>query len=132
MNYSQVLAAFQAQIKDTEGNRYIATRKGWNGANQFIGFCTQWNGNLLVDSPDFEILPFTYIKSAQNKLVPWVPSQTDQMAEDWEISIVPATGHDALPEGDTVATDETPSANDGEPQPDPRSINQPSLGEDDE
>lgn len=107
MNYAQVLMAFNAQVNDVDGNKYIAHREGWNGADQFIGLCTSWNGNLLTTSAEFEILPFTYIKTTQNKLVPWVPSQTDQLAEDWVINVVPATSHSAMPEEDIVPANDS-------------------------
>lgn len=105
MNYAQVLMAFNNQLKNPNGDRYIASREGWNGADQYIGLCTSWNGNLLASSTDFEMVPFTYIKTTQNKFVPWVPSQTDQLAEDWIINVVPAIGGSTAIDEDTDGED---------------------------
>lgn len=88
MMYSDVLKAFQNK-PENPNDRVIAFREGWNGANQYIGMCTSWNGDVIVDSQDFKMVPFLYIKTTQNLVVPWVPSQTDNLAADWEIQIVP-------------------------------------------
>jgi hypothetical protein len=56
----------------------MVTRAGWNGANQ----------RLSIQKPD-ELsrmsLPYIFIRTVQGELVPWVASQTDILAEDWEI-----------------------------------------------
>ena len=39
-----------------------------------------WSGQ-----DNFEHLPFILMKTADNKLVPWLASQTDILAEDWQI-----------------------------------------------
>lgn len=130
MNYAQVLSAFLAQLKNIDGDKYVAHRQGWNGANQFIGLCTKWNGNMLTTGPDFEIMPFTYIKSAQEKLVPWVPSQTDQLAEDWVINVVPNDAHSEIKDDQDSTSDEKPSDQIMPDGPDISSTeNQSSLGD---
>ena len=53
------------------------TRKGWNAKNQY----------LELQYPDIDskmTLPYIYIKTAQDGLVPWFASQTDILADDWE------------------------------------------------
>lgn len=32
-----------------------------------------------------EVLPYITMKTADNKIVPWLASQTDLLAEDWEV-----------------------------------------------
>ena len=53
------------------------TRRGWNGKGQF----------LELQRPDVNSkmnLPYIYITTVQGKLVPWIASQTDVLAYDWE------------------------------------------------
>jgi len=53
-------------------------REGWNGKDQ----------NLTLQVPDANSkmsLPYVYIKTVQGKLVPWLCSQTDLLAEDWKL-----------------------------------------------
>lgn len=54
------------------------TRKGWNGKGQF----------LHLQRPDAHskmTLPYIYITTVQGDRVPWLASQTDLLAEDWEV-----------------------------------------------
>jgi hypothetical protein len=54
-------------------------RKGWNGKNMYI----------MPQFPDKNskmTLPYIYMKTVQNDLVPWVASHTDLFATDWEIT----------------------------------------------
>lgn len=53
-------------------------RRGWNGKGMWL--------NLQVpDEHSKMTLPYIYMKTADNNLVPWLASQTDMLAEDWEI-----------------------------------------------
>ena len=55
-------------------------RSGWNGAGQFLE---------LEDAPDENskmTLPYIFITTVQGDRVPWLASQTDMLAEDWEIA----------------------------------------------
>lgn len=52
------------------------TRAGWNGKNMF----------LKLQTPDINSkmsLPYVYMRTVQNDLVPWLCSQTDLLADDW-------------------------------------------------
>lgn len=62
-------------------------RKGWNGKNMWL---------ILVDKDEYEIEAYKYfnandrigfiaMKTADNKIVPWLASQTDMLSEDWVI-----------------------------------------------
>lgn len=69
------------ELKD--GRR--ATRKGWNGKGMWIELCTP-PGDFTDEYGDtYGRRPYMYMKAADNTLVPWVASQTDLLAEDWEI-----------------------------------------------
>lgn len=52
------------------------SRKGWNGANQYI--------NMQVPDAHSKMgAPYLYLFNSQQKNIPWVPSQGDLFAEDW-------------------------------------------------
>jgi len=51
------------------------TRRGWNGPGQYLE---------LVE-PGFTWLPYVVIRTVQGKYVPWLCSQTDLLAMDWEV-----------------------------------------------
>lgn len=70
------------------------SRKGWNGKNMFL---------FLVDGSTFEVnrppllgiypegwlieyQPHIDMKTAQDTVVPWFASQSDVLAEDWQLS----------------------------------------------
>lgn len=66
-----------------EGRR--ATRKGWNGKGMWIELCTPPGEFTDKYGDTYGRRPYLYMKVADNTLVPWVASQTDLLAEDWEI-----------------------------------------------
>jgi hypothetical protein len=52
-------------------------RTGWNGKDMYITLqCPDENSKMTQ--------PYIYMKTADDNLVPWVASQTDLLAEDWE------------------------------------------------
>jgi len=53
-------------------------RAGWNGKNMFLEL-------QVPDANSKMTLPYIYMRTAQGDLVPWLASQTDILAEDWEI-----------------------------------------------
>lgn len=55
-------------------------RHGWNGKGMYVFLVSNWSSNH-VQLPH---LPFLAMKTADNKVVPWLASQTDMLAEDWE------------------------------------------------
>lgn len=68
-------------------------RKGWNGKNMFLRYVPVASYEVaagLLDNqqenpcnPD--LLPWIGMKTADDKFVPWLASQTDVLAEDWRI-----------------------------------------------
>jgi len=52
-------------------------RAGWNGKNMYIEM-------QVPDAHSKMTLPYLFMKTAQGDLVPWLASQTDILAEDWE------------------------------------------------
>jgi hypothetical protein len=52
-------------------------RFGWNGKGMYL--------ELQVPDRNSKMsLPYVYLKTADDNLVPWLCSQTDLLAEDWE------------------------------------------------
>lgn len=51
-------------------------REGWNGKGMWIAL-------QIPDEHSKMSLPYIYIKTADDKLVPWLASQTDILASDW-------------------------------------------------
>lgn len=62
-------------------------RQGWNGKGMWL---------MLVETPPTEaihvagavynFLPYIQMKTADNKMVPWLASQTDCLATDWQVA----------------------------------------------
>ena len=53
-------------------------RKNWNGPNQYLEL-------QVPDAHSKMTLPYIYIRTVQGDLVPWLASQTDILAVDWEV-----------------------------------------------
>ncbi len=80
MNYSE------AMVEISKGNK--VQRAGWNGKGMFIFSVAggEWDFTTDVEGVDgIETLPFYCMKTADNKLVPWVASQTDLFATDYQV-----------------------------------------------
>jgi hypothetical protein len=85
MNFSDALS------KIKEGHR--VARSGWNGKGMFI-FLVNGSTFIVNREPLLSIMgegtiinyhPHIDMKTADNKVVPWLCSQTDMLADDWEI-----------------------------------------------
>ena len=65
-----------------------ARRAGWNGKGMFLFLVAEWKPtNVAAVAPDkYPVLPFIAMKTADEKVVPWLASQTDMLAVDWEIA----------------------------------------------
>ncbi|MBW8002548.1 MAG: DUF2829 domain-containing protein [Planctomycetes bacterium] len=72
-------------------------RSGWNGKGMYLSFIRGTNtddgknttaGDYLVNSNvigPLGLLPWIGMKTVDDDFVPWLASQTDMLAEDWEI-----------------------------------------------
>jgi hypothetical protein len=54
------------------------TRAGWNGKGQSLRLQTPDGGSKMT-------LPYVYINTVTGDRVPWLCSQTDLLATDWEL-----------------------------------------------
>jgi hypothetical protein len=53
-------------------------REGWNGKHQ-------WLSLQVPDTHSKMTLPYVYMSTEAGDLVPWLCSQTDLLASDWEL-----------------------------------------------
>jgi len=81
---------FGQAVTDLKAGNKI-TRQGWNGKSMYL-----YLGVSALPYPPlsrerdweegaFEESTFIIMKTADNKLIPWLASQTDILAEDWVI-----------------------------------------------
>ena len=70
MNFGQTIEKLK------EGKK--VARKGWNGKGMWIKIQVPTEKSKMT-------LPYIYMKTADDNLVPWLASQTDILAEDWKI-----------------------------------------------
>jgi len=63
------------------------SRTGWNGKGMWLELVPAdcWT-KLFGNTTDYENCPFISMKTADDKIVPWLASQTDLLAEDWGIA----------------------------------------------
>lgn len=56
----------------------IVSRSGWNGKGMYLGL-------QRPDADSANTLPYIYMITVQGDRVPWLASQTDMLAEDWNV-----------------------------------------------
>lgn len=78
MTFGLALTALKAGAK--------ASRAGWNGKGMWIGLHKE-TGTYTRDEcgTDFTYRDYIVMKTVDDQLVPWVASQSDMLAEDWNI-----------------------------------------------
>ena len=54
-------------------------RAGWNGRGMHLALQTPDEDSKMTE-------PYVYMKTAQGGLIPWLCSQADLLAEDWELA----------------------------------------------
>ena len=69
LSFSQALVAIKI------GKR--VSRASWNAPNQYVSL-------QRPDGHSKMTLPYAYLYNAQGQYVPWVPSQGDLFAADWQ------------------------------------------------
>lgn len=80
---------FGEALKALNSNEMVA-RSGWNGKGMFLFLIRGFNWDFVTDATEeavneLDTLSFICMKTADNKLVPWLASQTDILASDWVI-----------------------------------------------
>lgn len=70
-------------------------RAGWNGVGLWLGLCSRGaeiddglpgtpEATLASDGDLPRSVPFVFLHTSTGEFVPWVCSQTDLLADDWE------------------------------------------------
>ena len=75
MDFGKALEALK------EGKK--VARSGWNGKGMFL-FLVQ-GSTFNVKGTEIKYHAHIDMKTADNQIVPWLASQTDMLANDWEI-----------------------------------------------
>lgn len=58
-------------------------RSKWNGKGMHLELV--WNGKFQRPYKSYEVEPFVALYTAQGTWVPWTCSQSDLLADDWEV-----------------------------------------------
>jgi hypothetical protein len=86
MNMEHHLGSFSEALFQLKHGKRV-TRPGWNGKGMWLMLtpAASWNLDVLPDASllGIGLLPWIGMKTADNKFVPWLASQTDILAEDW-------------------------------------------------
>lgn len=69
---------FGNALNELKNGKRVA-RQGWNGKGM-------WLELQVPDAHSKMTLPYIYMKTADDNLVPWLASQTDILASDWMLS----------------------------------------------
>ncbi|UOF77224.1 hypothetical protein [Caudoviricetes sp.] len=87
MNFGEAIEAMKQGEK--------VARSGWNGKGMFLFLVP--GSTFKVSRPPLNVIypegteitycPHIDMKTADNKVVPWLASQTDVLAEDWSIVV---------------------------------------------
>lgn len=85
MNFGQAIEALK--------NGKKASRVGWNSKDMFLYYvpvgayapCTEIAASLVNENGLVEYGAYIAMKTAQGNVVPWLPSQTDMLSEDWNL-----------------------------------------------
>lgn len=85
---------FGEAIEAAKVNHKIA-RAGWNGKGMFVAYMpgvtipeglVNGRTKTFVPTGDLHVLPYFAMRTADGKWLPgWLASQTDMLADDWEI-----------------------------------------------
>lgn len=80
------MAGFSEALKELEAGERI-TRSGWNGKGMWLIFVNsgEWDVDAYLRFNSDGMHPFIAMRTADGGLVPWLASQTDILAKDWEV-----------------------------------------------
>lgn len=77
---------FGEALKCLRANKLVH-RTGWNGKNMFLVLVSADEWSTTIGAGVYELgkrLPWIGIGTADGRFVPWLASQTDILADDWE------------------------------------------------
>lgn len=67
---------FSDALKQAKAGRRIR-RSGWNGKGMYVELVPAGAAGVITE-------PFLAMQTAQGGLIPWLASQADVLAEDWD------------------------------------------------
>lgn len=59
-------------------------RAGWNGKGMWLELIPSQSCGVVTTTGPVQPLPWVAMRTADGRFVPWLCSQTDFLAEDWE------------------------------------------------
>ncbi len=94
LNFSDALVLLKGRIR--------MQRAGWNGKGMYVVFQKGYPDGIAInantaDATGLEqgtvcrVLPYLMLRAADGSFVPWIASQTDILAEDWQTYGTPDT-----------------------------------------
>ena len=86
MTFSEVLD----MMRKYRQNNLCFRRKGWNGKGMYIMLWTdaymgEYPPNEKIRMLSYELSEMLVLRTSYGKMVPWCPSQTDILCDDWVI-----------------------------------------------
>ncbi|WP_196607136.1 DUF2829 domain-containing protein [Pectinatus frisingensis] len=64
---------------------YKVARKGWNGKGMWLCLYCPIDNMDFTDGKSYKQAHYIVMKTADDKIVPWLASQSDMLSEDWHI-----------------------------------------------
>lgn len=61
---------------DEMRSNQLMRRRGWHGEGMWVAICEESGAKMTA--------PFLYMRLPNGRLIPWVASQSDLLADDWE------------------------------------------------
>ncbi len=94
LNFSDALILLKGRIR--------MQRAGWNGKGMYVVFQKGYPDGIAINANTAEatgleqgtvcrFLPYLMLRTADGSFVPWLASQTDILAEDWQTHDTPDT-----------------------------------------
>ncbi len=94
LNFSDALILLKGRIR--------MQRAGWNGKGMYVVFQKGYPDGIAINANTAEatgleqgtvcrFLPYLMLRAADGSFVPWIASQTDILAEDWQTYGTPDT-----------------------------------------
>jgi hypothetical protein len=77
VNAAEPSRSFAFALRQLELGRAVF-RHGWNGKGMYLALQRPDRGSKMS-------LPYLFMRTAQNELIPWVASHSDLLANDWEV-----------------------------------------------
>lgn len=74
---------FGEAVRCMKSGKKVA-RAGWNGKGMWLSLVEGYQIGFDPHITGRTLLPWIGMKTADNGFVPWLASQTDILAEDWE------------------------------------------------